>query len=292
LLNTVSAGPEGSPTGPAEESEVGYNNILLPNENFDLAGGALVEAASLLGLGVSELENLFAAGQPLPLVHTKTSEAATRVENELKALGLDTVTVAEQDLYHQVPPKKIRAFELRDESLVAAPAGGGGKLSARWEEFVLLVMGRLIMNRVEVEEPKSRRNKQKIERRELSSDEAVFDLYTSARDGGWRIAAASFDFSSLGEAKGSLAVENFVRLAEELRRRSSNLVSDDSYIGMRRILSRVWPIESRKGSQGWRRAGAGKYSLTTATVSDNDAQFTRYSRLLLYLRQRESQSSQ
>jgi hypothetical protein len=137
----------------------------------------------------------------------------------------------------------------------------------------------LIVNRLEVEQPKSRRNKKPAERRELTSDDMVLDLYTKNLDGGWRIAASNFDFSCLGPAKGVLATENFLTLINTIRQRALNAVFDDSYATARRALAEVWPLEQRNESQGWRRAGAGKFSMTTTTVKDNEAQFTRYSHL-------------
>lgn len=205
----------------------------------------------------------------------------------LRALGLETVTAADIELDQEPPPKRIRALEFTDDVVVASLTGAGEKESMRWDALVLLVTGRLIVNRLEVEQPKGRRKKKTAERRELTSDDAVLDLYTKARDGGWRIAASSFDFSCLGPTKSLLASENFVTLINTIRERSTNAVFDDSYAKARRALAEVWPVGQRTEAHGWKRAGAGKFSMTTATVHDNEPQFTRYSHLRHHLRLRE-----
>jgi hypothetical protein len=221
------------------------------------------------------------------LPRSSSSQPAAGKLETLRVLGLETLAAADIEADAEPPPKRIRALEFTDDFLVASPTGAGEKESVRWDALVLLVTGRLIVNRLEIEQPRSRRNKKPAERRELSSDDAVLDLYTNGRDGGWRIGAGSFDFSCLGPAKSVLASENFVTLINTIRERAQNVVFDDSYAKARRALAEVWPVEQRTESHGWRRAGAGKFSMTTATVHDNEAQFTRYSHLRHHLRLRE-----
>jgi hypothetical protein len=204
----------------------------------------------------------------------------------LRLLGFETLASADMEADAEPPPKRIRALEFTDEFLVASPTGASEKESVRWDALVLLVTGRLIVNRLEVEQPKGGRKKKPAEKRELTSDDTVLDLYTRASDG-WRIAASSFDFSCLGPAKSALALENFVTLINTIRERATKAVFDDSYAKARRALAEVWPVEQRTESHGWKRAGAGKFSMTTATVHDNEAQFTRYSHLRHHLRLRE-----
>jgi hypothetical protein len=112
----------------------------------------------------------------------------------------------------------------------------------------------------------------------------VVDIYTGAQDGGWRIAARSFDFSCLGEQKKLLATENFVCLLQALRARVPEVAFDDSYLKLRKLLTAVWPMVQQTQGGGWRRARPGKYNVAEVTTVNNENQFTRYSRLRHYLK--------
>jgi len=57
---------------------------------------------------------------------------------------------------------------------------------------------------------------------------------------------------------------------------------------MRAVLSKVWPPETKVVATEKRRALMGAFD-ATATVSDNELQFTRYSRLLRFLHDSELQ---
>jgi hypothetical protein len=57
---------------------------------------------------------------------------------------------------------------------------------------------------------------------------------------------------------------------------------------VRHALGAVWTLEQRTEAQGWRRERPGRYSTEAVTTSDNESQFTRYSRLRYYLKQRDA----
>ncbi|MBD0326562.1 MAG: hypothetical protein ICV68_09020, partial [Pyrinomonadaceae bacterium] len=178
-----------------------------------------------------------------------------------------------------------RTLELTTDALIAHPAGSNEILRASWDEITLLLMGRTIMRQIEVEERRGRRAENEItETRELSADDAVLDIYSSVSEGSWRIVAGSFDFSCLNEKKSLLVAQNFARLLEELRGRARRAEYDDSYARVRHALAAVWPLEQQTESRGWRRGGPGRYSTEVVTITDNESQFTRYSRLRHYLK--------
>jgi hypothetical protein len=160
-----------------------------------------------------------------------------------------------------------------------------------WDEVTLLVAGRLLLSRQETEERKRRGRKQMVDSRHLSSDESVLDLYTTSAEVNWRISANNFDFSCLGSAKAATAFENFAALIKLLQERAPNARFDDSYNQARPALATVWPIEPQTRKGEWRRSGAGKFDVATVTTTDNEGQFTRYSRLLRYLKLRELENS-
>ncbi|MBA2734152.1 MAG: hypothetical protein H0U54_14890, partial [Acidobacteria bacterium] len=99
----------------------------------------------------------------------------------------------------------------------------------------------------------------------------------------WRITADNFDFSCLGAQKKLVTAQNFATLIEILRARATEAVYDNSYHRLRQMLAAAWPLEQETESRGWRRKGPGRVSTEAVTRSDNDIQFTRYSRLRYYL---------
>jgi hypothetical protein len=140
------------------------------------------------------------------------------------------------------------------------------------------------MRKVEVEERKGRRAESEIvDAREMSADEAVLDIYTYRDDGGWRVTASNFDFSCLGAQKGLIAGQNFSTLVRILRERAGRSFYDDSYHSVRHALGVVWPLEQQTEARGWRRERPGRVNTEAVTRSDNEMQFTRYSRLRHYL---------
>jgi hypothetical protein len=257
----------------------------------DLAEASLADAASLLRLKVPELNRILGVGQPVPLSRVATLEEAALIGEGLRRLGLETVTVAHVDLHLDVAAKRIRALELSDDSLTAISTSGNERATVPWDQIKLLVAGRLLLSRQETEERKRRGRKQMVDSRHLSSDESVLDLYTTSAEINWRISANNFDFSCLGSAKAATAFENFAALIKLLQERAPNARFDDSYTLARPALATVWPIEPQTRKGEWRRSGAGKFDVATVTTTDNEGQFTRYSRLLRYLKLRELENS-
>jgi hypothetical protein len=190
-------------------------------------------------------------------------------------------------LHLEVAAKKIRALEVSADSLTAIPTSGIDRVTARWEEVTLLVVGRLLLNRQETEERRRRGRKQLVDSRYLSTDEAVLDLDTRSPEINWRISASSFDFSCLGSAKAATTFENFTALIRMLREHAANAQLDDSYNHARPALASVWSVQEQTRKGEWRRSGAGKFDVATVTTTDNEAQFTRYSRLHHHLKLRE-----
>ncbi|MGB7923885.1 MAG: hypothetical protein WCF57_11630 [Pyrinomonadaceae bacterium] len=274
-----------------EKWEQGFNCILMPEKTEPLSDEAFREAADLLRLSAVDLKRIIDAGDPLPLARAATEDDAALIKSKLDLLKLGVMIVSDHDLALDAhAPKRIRAMELTDASLVAHPLGGGGELRVAWTEILLFVGGRHLLRRIEVQERRGRGSENEIaDTRELSSDESLLDIYSTARnDGGLRIASANFDFSCLGERKRLLAAENFTTLVESLCERAPQAERDDSYQRVRHALHAAWPLEQHTESRGFRRERPGKYSVESATTSDNESQFTRYSRLRHYLKLRSA----
>ncbi|HEX2271847.1 MAG TPA: hypothetical protein VHH35_20035, partial [Pyrinomonadaceae bacterium] len=92
------------------------------------------------------------------------------------------------------------------------------------------------------------------------------------------------DFSCLGAKKTLVANENIARLQQLFMDHAPQAKLDDSYRRLRHALDLVWGSQQETQSSGWRRERPGRLSVGVATIKSNESQFTRYSRLLRYLR--------
>ena len=260
--------------------------VLAANQTSSPAESSLVEIAAVLHLTTTEVESAVGVGRPIPLARAATPEQATTLADKLRALGIEVDTFKEDTLHLDLPSRKVRALEFSDEGL-AATLLSGGEISVNWDDLILILTGRLLIKRVEVEERRRRGRAQPLDSRELFSDEPVVDLYTKSDEAGCRIASSSFDFSCLGTEKAMTAFENFTRLIGLLKMRAPNVELDDSYRNLRPVLANVWPLEPQIRKGEWRRSGAGKVDVATVTTIDNEIQFNSYSQLRQHLKLRE-----
>ena len=261
-----------------------YYVVLLPTPEGCLEEPTLTGAAKVLQLKPVELSRIFALRQPLPATRMGTVKEASGITDALRAFGIESTTVPRHELHLEESSKRIYALEFSDNALTATLVGSNARVSAGWDELILLLTGRLLLSRVEVEERRRRGRKQTVNSRHLSTDESVLDVYVATSEINWRIRANSFDFSCLGSARSVTAFENFTVLTKVLQERASKAQFDDSYAQARSALEIVWPLEPQTKMGDWRRSGAGKFDTATVTTTDNEDQFTRYSRLRHYLR--------
>ncbi|HEX8175014.1 MAG TPA: hypothetical protein VF543_07840 [Pyrinomonadaceae bacterium] len=273
-----------------EKWEEGYNVVLL--ERASAPDKLLSEVAGLLRLERAEAARILEASRPLPLARVDSVEEARLVEERLRASGLSVLVVSDSDLMMREESRnRARAFDFEEDGLVAYAAGGNGIWRAEWSDLILLATGRLVTRRVELEERRNRQGSEVVDAREMTGDVMLLDLYTERSDGGWRVASDSFDFSCLGSGKALVAAQNFSALVEALSRRAPRMIVDDSYNSLRQALAPVWPPEERTESRGLRRERPGRFNTEAVMTSDNETQFTRYSRLRQLLRLREGARS-
>ena len=239
-----------------------------------------VETAQLLNLTPPELSSLLSA-RVAPVYTTTATEQAQAISDKLRSVGVEPATISDAQLNLATPPKQIAALAMDNDALTASVRRAGERVSVPWNDVVLIVLGRLYFTTTEVEQKRDK-SKQVLDERQLTTDEAVLDIYSRADETGWRIRAGSFDFSCLGAEKKLVAFENFRALADVLRRNGPHAVCDDSYVRIRVALNKVWPLEARAGASERRRTLTREID-ATAIISDNELQFTRYSRLLRFL---------
>lgn len=271
-----------------ENWEEGYNLILA--ERAQPSEQLLREVAALLRLEREEVTRILdAAAEPLPLARVDSQEEAGLLGERLRACGLSVLVISDRDLMiKDENRRRVRAFDFEDDYLVAYATGSGEVWRAPWTDLLLMITGRLVTRRVEMDERRKGGASEVIEAREMTGDLLLLDLYTAARDGGWRLASDSFDFSCLGERKALVASQNFASLIEVLRERAPRMMVDAAYNRLRQALAPVWPPEERRESGGLRRERPGRFNVEAVMTSDNETQFTLYSRLRHLLRLRQT----
>ncbi|HWW77112.1 MAG TPA: hypothetical protein VNZ44_17045 [Pyrinomonadaceae bacterium] len=274
-----------------EEWERGFNVVLLPRAGSWLKTEAVEEAAVLLRLEASRLAEIVASGRALPLARAASVEEAELVVNRLGALGLDAEVFADEVLTR--PPERVRALEFERGALVCRQGPEAEPRRVSFEEITLLVAGRIVERRVEVEERKTRfgSRSEVVEARELASDELALDLFTKGEGAAFRVMSGGFDYSCLGAEKGLLAAENFGKLVSALRGLAKAAEFDDEYTRLRPLLADVWPPAEHTASLGLVGAGGGRVNTGAVTKVSNEAQFTRYARLLQSLARRAGAKS-
>ena len=269
---------------PLEKWEQGYNNIVLPPV-ANLTPADLAEAADLLRLRTEDLSRILASETPLPLARAATIDEAQLVQRRLSLLGIDSSIMPDAE-----PGTvssgfvKVRAVEIDESGIYAYQTPEAPFIQIPWSDFLLLVVGRVIVKRIEMKERKGKRSEKSIlDSSEFFADEIAADLYARAPAIPFRFAANSFDFSCLESNKGLIAGENIARLLQLFREHAPGVEYDDSLNSVRKTLEPVWPSEQQNESSGWRRDRPGKYSIGSIMELTNEMQFSRYSRLRRHL---------
>jgi hypothetical protein len=264
---------------PPEKHQLGYNNILLPQDQV-VSENVITEAATLLKLTPEIFQQILSEGIPLPVARTASSEEAQLVYLRLKDLGLQSMTISDDDLgLAENPVKRVRSMSFADAHVTVHQAGVT-ETTVAWSDVVSILPGRLFETRLEIKERKTRKAENEIlDTSEFFKDEAVIDFYTATDSFTWRVNANGFDFSCLEKEKALIANENIGKLQRRLIAKAVNAKVDDSYRRVRSILEFAWGAQAETQSSGWRRERPGKLSVGVATTKNNESQFTRYSRL-------------
>jgi len=262
---------------PPEKHQLGYNNILLPQDQA-VSAEMMAEAAAFLKLTPGNLQELMAQGVALPVACTASREEAELVFDRLRELGWQCLMLSDEDLGLPDLVKRVRSMSFDDASVTIQ------NVEISWSDIGLILPARLFETRFEIKERMTRKPENEIlDTNEFFSDEAVIDFYIANHSSTWRVSANGFDFSCLGKEKSLLANENFGRLQRLIVNKAVNAQVDDSYNRVRNLLELAWTIQPDTQSSGWRRERLGKVSVGMATIKSNEAQFTRYSRLSHYL---------
>jgi hypothetical protein len=269
-----------------QEVESGFNVVAPKAPAGRLTEQQIYNSAELLRLAPDVFTAILGASVALPLARFASQMEAELVVDRLAQSGLELLIVPDTDLgIGGSTPVRARQVEFRPDGFSAASTGGAEWHAVAWTSLSLLVVGRIVESRVEVEQRKGSDDDSEIQTsRELSADESMLDIYYQACSGPLRINAGSFDFSCLGSRKALLAGANFGTLVSSFRAGAPESSFNDSYLAVRRLLDFVWPAEQKSKSGGWRRLSPGRYRTESVYTRTNEIQFTRYSNLNWYLR--------
>jgi hypothetical protein len=268
---------------PPEKHQLGYNNILLPQDQ--VSADVMADAATLLKLSEETLQEILSHALPLPVARTASREEAELVDERLRDLGLRSLMLSDHDLgLSDNAVKRVKSMIFEDEYLVIQQSGAAEEIIVQWADIVLILPARVFETRFEMTERITRKpEKEIVDTSEFFRDEAVIDFYTSANASTWRVSANGFDFSCLGDEKALVANENIGRLQRLIAVKAVNAEVDDSYRRVRNVLEFAWAMLPETQSSGWRRERPGKLSVGMATTKSNETQFTRYSRLRFFI---------
>ena len=269
---------------PPEKHQLGYNNILLPQDQA-VSAEVMADAATLLKLSEEALQEILSHALPLPVARTASREEAELVDERLRDLGLRSLMLSDHDLgLSDNGVKRVKSMIFEDEYLVIQQSGAAEEIIIQWTDIVLILPARVFETRFEMTERITRKpEKEIVDTSEFFRDEAIIDFYTLANVSTWRVSANGFDFSCLGDEKALVANENIGRLQRLIAVKAVNAEVDDSYRRVRNVLEFAWGMQPETQSSGWRRERPGKLSVGMATTKSNETQFTRYSRLRYYL---------
>jgi len=278
-LHTSAASPEVEPSPDQDTGEAKHYVVAWSGEGRSIDDSDIAQLATRFLVNDEELRVAFSTGAPLPLTSTPSEDEVDRIISDLKGVGLESAAVSSADLKTDVAHINIRAFEFADSSITAISKFGRQRLAADLSDIQLVVTGRLLVHRVEVDERRSRSAVKPLDRREFTQDQSVIDVYLRSANAPWRIIVNDFDFSCLGEHKGLTAFDN-VKALIELLKESTPAEVNDSYARLRPILTGLWPLQDTASQGRSRRPRAGRHEFSTVTASDNEAQFNNYSRLV------------
>jgi hypothetical protein len=274
-LNAFSAEPVKNSDG---ISDVIFHLVVVNPRRLDQA--ALNEIAELVATKPSDLQSLLTHSVGAPVFVGTSEQQAHIAAAKLEARGVSTKVISDEQLAVEDAPKPISALKIHDDKILGSIGRSAQVVDELWANVTLIVSGRLYFATREIDQKQNR--SQVIDEREMLTDEAVLDVYFADDAPGWRIRAASFDFSCLGERKQLTAFANFTALTGLFHEHASEAAFDDSYTNLRVALNSVWPIEPTASAKERRRTGLRAFDSSITSI-DNELQFTRYSRLLRHL---------
>ena len=264
-----------------ELCENGQNLICVRRPKTVAKPAAIAKVA---GIDAEFLEALLHSMLPLPIIRVATENEAKQTFERLIGNGIEIEMIGDESLDTEHPPKRLRAIEFDEKVIVLILFNADEIVEITAEQIDLIVTGTIFETEIESTELRKFRKGELMEQISSKSESSVIDIYTAGERAGYRVYERGFDFSCLGTQKGFLAGENMRRLAERLNDAATNTRVETQYDNLRGLLGTVWELEETQDSRGLQRTGMGKITITRSTKQNNLMQFTKYSRMLSYLR--------
>ena len=258
--------------GPTELATPRGTLCLSANQLLSVGRETLAALARLVSAKIEDLVAAVAAGGALPLAAATDSAQDEKFTAQMRELGLEPFKVLPED--GSAGFRKIRGLDLSSDLVRPVPP------AADWSRLVLIVIGRIVTTKIEIDEKRRRGKSKPLDARQSSSDQLLMDLHFQAGDA-WRVYQDDFDYSCLGERKAVTGFENFGRLLDLINERAPSVEIDKSYAKKRVLLASVWPLdEETRNTVSFMRDRKHQQSTTTS----NESQFNKYSRAAYLLK--------
>ena len=265
-----------------DDIEPGFNVIAFSRSPVSTETACAV--AEVTGMPDAAVAAVLNAMTPLPVARLASEADAAAAAARLNKLGIASKVVADRALAVDQPPMRLHSIEFGIDGCSFIDFNSGVSYPVEIGSLALIVIGTIIETKTErLEKRKRAGNAKLLDESETSADYLVIDIYSRLEPRGWRILPTGFDFSCLGGEKGLIAAENMRRLADRLRRSSSNIRFADRFDAVPDEISLVWEPERRRDSRGLVRSGMMKFDFGAASSSSNLGQFNRYSRMQWHL---------
>lgn len=247
---------------------------------FIIAGslnGKVREAATLFDIEAEQLDAAGASASVLPF-----GRFADRGEAEIfvgRAIGRDIScrVIAEKDLDGERPPVRLRSISFMPKGIAVTEFNTGDVWRFHADDIRAVVLGQIELGRASSRSPHKSKDKSSYDNAEATSDFAVMDVHVSGES--FRVMAAGFDFSCLGDEMNLLAANNIVSLGRRIASLSSGCRLCDDHHKIKKLLAHTWPVSVRAEADGLSRRKLGQVMLGKTVHTSNDVQFTRFSRL-------------
>src|SRR6185503_6614593 len=124
---------------PPEKHQLGYNNILLPQDQA-VSAEMSSEAATLLKLSEENFQEILSHALALPVARTASREEAELVGERLRDLGMRSLMLSDQELgLTDNAVKRVKSMIFEDEYLVIQQSGTAEEIIVQWTDVVLII---------------------------------------------------------------------------------------------------------------------------------------------------------
>ncbi len=266
-----------------EDWEKAFNLIVKPTA-ADFDETQISEIAKGLKIEKELLRKIIESGKSLPVARVESEKEAEIGRSFLHTQGVDSMILSDETMNYEKMPRRLRRIEFDDDKLILILFQQDEIVEILNEDLALVITGVIFERRIEATEKRQKKGENKIlEMSETASDESLIDIYSRHDETGFRVMATGFDFSCLEAEKGILANENLKSLVGKFVRVAPDVKVINDYLKIREFLAKIWIVEQKTGSQGFKREGFRKFNLENVTTVSNLLQFTKYSRLQRHL---------